>query len=123
MALIDEVRKKSMRAVRMESSSGEVVDYQDCITLSDLEEILKNYKSPEEVEQIRKEAYEKAIEDIKVKIIKGLSIFTEKPLGTIESDLCDWDKPSTFAHNYSPAELQNTIIKRVNEIFKTEEQQ
>lgn len=54
---------------------------------------------------------------LKAIITKNLKTFTEKPLGTIESDLCDWNKPSAFAYNYSPEELQDKVIKRIEEIF------
>ena len=55
-------------------------------------------------------------DDLK-KILNGLTLFTEKPIGTIEGDLCDWNKPSVFAHNYSPQELQDKVVERIKEIF------
>jgi len=51
------------------------------------------------------------------KILDGLISFTEKPLGTIEGDVCDWNKPSVFAGNYSPQELENKVVKRIKETF------
>lgn len=46
-------------------------------------------------------------------IAEALTDFTTKPTGTIEGDLCDWNKPSVFAANYSPAELQKKVVERV----------
>ena len=51
------------------------------------------------------------------KILDGLTIFTAKPIGTIEGDLCDWNKPSVFASNYSPRELQDKVVKRIEDIL------
>ena len=50
------------------------------------------------------------------KIINGLAIFTEKPIGDIESDLCDWNKPGIFASNYTPQELQDKVIERIKKV-------
>ncbi|MFA5772918.1 MAG: hypothetical protein WC974_09335 [Thermoplasmata archaeon] len=57
-------------------------------------------------------------EEMKDKLIKSLTVFTEKPIGTIEGDLCDWNSPSVFTHNYSPEELQKAVVKRINETFQ-----
>lgn len=56
-------------------------------------------------------------EDDLIKIIDGLTKFTAEPIGDIEGDLCDWNKPSVFANNYSPAELQEKVVKRIKDIF------
>lgn len=63
MALIDEAKKKKF-TVQIKGITAEPYTESEVVFLSDLEEILKNYKSLEEVEQIRKEAYDKAIEDV-----------------------------------------------------------
>ena len=44
---------------------------------------------------------------------KSLTDFTTKPIGTIEGDVCDWNQPSVFAANYTPAELQKRVVQRV----------
>ena len=69
------------------------------------------------IEQKLKEACKEQRENDFDKIIKGLTVFTEKPIGTIEGDVCDWNKPSVFAYNYSPAELQNKVVKRIKDVL------
>ena len=52
------------------------------------------------------------------KIIKGLTLFTEEPIGDIEGDICDWNRPSVFAYNYTPEELQCKVVSRIKSIFQ-----
>ena len=61
------------------------------------------------------------IEDIKKEDIillkhwlaKSLTQFIEKPLGDIESDLCDWNSPKTLAKSYTPLDIQKIVVERV----------
>ena len=68
----------------------------------------------------KKDAYSVRLDTIvmlKAQLIKSLTNFSEKPLGTIEGALCDWNAPSAFASNFTPQQVQDIVVREIEKVF------
>ena len=106
--VIEVLEKKIYFIYNIKLSEGEKIDLLD-------EELGKVLSTAITLLQDYQKLREKlTVEKITKIMIEGLTEFTKKPIGTLEGDLCDWNKPTQFA--CKPIDIQNRVKERLGDI-------